>query len=275
MSGPAGGLYRFKGAPPRDVPFPKDANMTAVELLTFLPNHLTSFDVVYRFASNKATCHAMVPILYAHRNVTTPSRRHTSEYCHRTMRNIMREGGRAGWRLEEHAKRFEGELRDWDPSNLSVGAFRTRAQVLGEGEVEDNVLFAGLAQGVQNMPQGSDALDLTRMIEHCLRHPSENWMYPYHYKELLEKVGGGQPPTAANTDQEIFQRWYGKDCIKKPSSLNPMMQMEGSAVGEKPVQQLAVGTPTSEVEVGHQKQRRSARKEVPSKKKRESLEGKC
>lgn len=271
MSGPTGGIYRFKGAPPRDVPFPRDANMTAVELLTFLPNYLTSFDVAYRFASNKATCNAMVSILDTHRTLTMPSRKHAVEYCHRTMRNVIREEGHAGWGLESHLKRFKEELRDWNPTNLSVGAFRTRTQVVGEGRVDPEIPFASLGEGVIRMPQGNDALDLTRMVEYCLRHPSKGWMYPTHYQELLQEVGGRQQPTAANMDQEVFKRWNDSSSISMSSSSRPAEQ-ENTMTVLKFRHMFGTGS-TPQVEAGNQKRRQSTRGEIPSRKKRESKEG--
>ncbi|KAL1608029.1 hypothetical protein SLS60_002968 [Paraconiothyrium brasiliense] len=243
-------------APLWNLRFP-NANVTATELLTFLPGCLSSPDVIYRFASNLVTWDAILSVVNSNRILGKPW---DSEYCYRTARNAMRHAGHADWTLNKHAQYFGESLRNWNPENLSVSGFRTSFRTSGTSIPDNDIPFAQLADGVKNMPQGDDALDLTRMIQHCVQKPTEGWMYPSNYDILLEHLGGPKQLNAANMDRPIFARWQHViphvPRTRKRTEATPQPKMEAP---------VRPSTPQTE----EQATRRSGRRGRPSLKKRE------
>ena len=279
MGDTSGGYYNFVGAPPRNLPFPAGAHMTAVELLTLLPNCLTSPDVVLRFVSNRMTRDALLSILYTNR-ILEADLGNLVDYVLRSMRNAMRANGHEGWTLSEHWKKFQHLSEQCNAASLSVGGFRTLYDVCEYGKKSEDVPFTQLAEGVKKMPQGDDALDLTRMVQYCVENPEEGWRYPTHYDELLRRLDRS-PPTAANEDREIFTRW--KDIVPHVSrqrrSGENTPQPKVRAQPQKGIfgtfGQTAMQTPehSSPIDFGSQGARKSNRQARPSLKKRELLEG--
>jgi hypothetical protein len=53
-----------------------------------------------------------------------------------------------------------------------------------------NVPFESLATSVRRMPEDGEALDLTRIVQYYAENPTENWLYPRDYDELLDLLGG-------------------------------------------------------------------------------------
>jgi hypothetical protein len=68
-------------------------------------------------------------------------------------------------------------------------------------------LFKNLGNGVETMPTGFDALDLTRCVEYHQAHPEEQWYYPDHFEELVKHLGGPATVTDAHLDSGAFARW--------------------------------------------------------------------
>jgi hypothetical protein len=239
-----------------------EANFTAIELLTFLPGCLNSPDIVFRFASNGVTFDAILSIVNTNRAL---QQAWNSEYCYRTARNAMRHAGHGDWTLRKHSQYFEDRLQSWNPANLNVGGLRTSFTSSGELGTDADIPFARLADGVKHMPQGDDALDLTRMIQHCLQNSSEAWMYPSNYDVLLAHLGGPKKPSAANEDSATFARWeHVIPQIPRPRKPNERtLQLKIQAPGQS-------STPQTDAQVP----RRSGRRGRPSLKKRELEEGK-
>ncbi|KAF9730853.1 hypothetical protein PMIN01_10811 [Paraphaeosphaeria minitans] len=205
----------------RNMRFP-NANFTAIELLTFLPGCLNSPDVIYRFASNGISLDAILSIVNTNRVL---EQQWTAEYCYRTVRNAMRHDGHSGWTLKKHPQYFADSLRDWNAESLSVSGFRVSLSTYHKRKPDADIRFARLADGVRHMPAGVDALDLTRLVQHCVQNPSEEWMYPSNYNMLLAHLGGSKQPVAANMDRPIFERWeHAIPHIPRrtrPAELNP------------------------------------------------------
>ncbi|OAG06002.1 uncharacterized protein CC84DRAFT_1205641 [Paraphaeosphaeria sporulosa] len=241
----------------RNLRFP-NANVTAIELLTFLPGCLNSPDIVYRFASNGISLDAILSIVNTNRML---EQQWTAEYCYRTVRNAMRHAGHSDWTLKKHLQYFADKLRGWNATSLSVSGFRASLSISDKRKPDADVRFARLADGVKHMPDGDDALDLTRMIQHCVQNPSEEWLYPSNYDMLLAHLGGPTHPVAANMDRPIFERW--EHVIphvprrNRPSELTTQPKKRGRS-----------GTPQTDGEAP----RRSGRRGRPSLKRRELQE---
>jgi hypothetical protein len=69
-------------APPYNLPFPENAQLTAYELLAFLPNRLRSPDIVYRFMSNDASRRALWVLITSARDL---KKEWTANQCGSTM----------------------------------------------------------------------------------------------------------------------------------------------------------------------------------------------
>jgi len=199
----------FKGgfgpyAPPRDLPFPDDANLTAYELLAFLPHCLQSAHVVYRFISNGGTRSVLSVLITVARDM--PKEWHANR-CGTIMYKAMKDAGFEGWTVKVHDRWHASKKAQWNETILNVTGFRTPAQVRGIEIVEDDIPFKSLAAGVRRMPQGDDALDLTRMVQHCVLHQEEEWMYPRDYAKLCKLLGGPAQVRLEHIDRMAFKRW--------------------------------------------------------------------
>ena len=178
-------------APSRHLPFPRSGNITAVELLTFFPNCIRSADVVYRLMSNGGARGNICAIINTFRAL---EKEWSSNNCGRTLCIAMREGGFEGWTTMIHARWHTGEIkRAWDGHNVSVSGLRVPCQNGEKGEPGNGIPFCTLGRGLRKLPKGDDALDLTRMIDYCVKNEEEKWIYPRDYDELLHLLGGPNP----------------------------------------------------------------------------------
>lgn len=67
--------------------------------------------------------------------------------------------------------------------------------------------FRSLANNVRTMPEGDDAVDLTRMVQYCVQNAEDGWRYPKDYEELLDLLGAPAEVREPNTDGAVFRRW--------------------------------------------------------------------
>jgi hypothetical protein len=190
--------------PPVDLQFATGANLTAYELLAFLPNVVHCADVIYRFVSNGATRHAIWVIVNTARDFPD---QWPANCCGTYMYKAMKAAGYHGWTVTMHDNWHAARKATWDETNLDVTNFRTPSEARGESVRVGNIPFASLAVDVRQMPRGDDALDLTRMVQHCVQHPEEKWLYPRDYQSLLNHIGGPAPIRRAHLDREAFGRW--------------------------------------------------------------------
>lgn len=190
-------------APAHNLPFPAQARLTAYELLAFLPNTIQCADVVDRFASNGATRSAICAIINAARDL---EKEWNANRCGAVLTKTMNDAGWTGWTLTQHTK-YTGARHLWNETDLCVDNFRTREEILGRARSEENIPFESLAIGVRRLPQGAEALDLTRMVRYCIQHPGSGWMYPRDYARLLLHVGGPAPIQRTHLDRVLFKTW--------------------------------------------------------------------
>jgi hypothetical protein len=184
--------------------------MTAVELLTYLPQALKSWDTIDRFVSNGATNPILAHILNTNRAM--PYGQITFNSLLRLMQNAVRtrpETRYQNWTVKKHVP-----PPGWNEQEkgVEVGGFRTPSETNPRkhkkwNERPESVPFKDLARGVACMPQGLDALDLTRCVEYHLAHPEEEWCYPEQFGELVEKLGGPAEVLEEHLDSRAFERW--------------------------------------------------------------------
>ncbi|KAH7385352.1 hypothetical protein DE146DRAFT_200005 [Phaeosphaeria sp. MPI-PUGE-AT-0046c] len=190
--------------PPHSIGFPAHANITAYELVTFLPNSLRSTDVVYRFASNGATRSAIWSMVNTARDLQKEWR---IELCGLAVNKTMEDAGYDGWTMKLHDRWKNALTVIWDERQLNVDNFRTFAELHGGDRPKEATPFKNLALFVRSMLQGNDALDMTRMVQYCVDNLAEEWMYLRDFEKLLKHVGGPRAISYAHFDRSSFARW--------------------------------------------------------------------
>ncbi|KAF2659591.1 hypothetical protein K491DRAFT_689200 [Lophiostoma macrostomum CBS 122681] len=200
--------------PSEDLQFPPGANFTAVELLTFFPLSLKSHNVVYRFATNGCSRNILWTVIDHSRSFERPW--HINS-CGEMIYQAMRGSGYDKWTFKSHETWHNGEVaKAWNGDLITVPDIKVPSAHRKKEESATPIQFRALANGVKAPPQGSDALDLTRMVHYALEHPNERWLYPDQYAELLQRIGGPQEVVLDNTDKYVFERWAEK--LKKEAT---------------------------------------------------------
>jgi hypothetical protein len=131
----------------------------------------------------------------------------TADQCGTVMYKTMSKAGYEGWTLTKHDKWHAAKEASWDETKLDVNGFQAPGELRASDHYREMVPFSSLAVGVRVMPEGSDALDLTRMVRYSVQHAKEKWMYPRDYEKLLNLLGGPVPIHHGHHDRALFQRW--------------------------------------------------------------------
>jgi len=218
--------------------------MTAVEILAFLPNSIDCGDVVYRLISNGGSRKSIHAIINTHRNSQAGW---SLNWCGEAMYKTMAGAGYTDWTITKHDQWHDQQKGTWDDGKLDVGDLQTSSDVPA-----GDVAFSRLAENVRAMPEGDDALDLTRMVQYCLQHAEDNWLYPRDYEELLRSMGGPAQVGKENVDRAVLKRWENrKPPPPLPASVQPLREVEGMPdTRKKPQPPLPASMqPLQEVEV--------------------------
>lgn len=202
------------GSPSWNLCFPK-GNMTAAEIIAYLPHWLKSIDVVDRFVTNGARSATVSAIVNEFRHQPA-DRRFSSNSAQIMMSNAMRHGGYKNWTFTTHSQwQREVELSE---ANLSVKEFRPPCLTHPKSVPKRNLHNAlrnhkakpipmkDLALHVKQHPLGSDALDLTRCVQYALTHEHEIWLFPTDFERLVVHLGGPQAVTHSHYDRQVFAR---------------------------------------------------------------------
>jgi hypothetical protein len=199
----------------KNVDFPV-ANLTATEILTFLPNWLKSDSVCLRFASNELTSEALAIAMHAHR--TLPANNTLNNSICVTTHNVMR---KAGWRAEYvRSKHWEFVEENpvihvrkatFDHADISMSWCRNEAMRdparYGNTKRVQSCLIRDLAQNVHTFPTGADALDLTRVVQYAVTNPQNNWVFPENYGNIPALLGGPKKVRAKHHDAAVLARY--------------------------------------------------------------------
>lgn len=196
----------LRGAPSLNLPFPSvPANMTMVEILVFFPQWIASRDVISRLLSNGGAQRVAATIMIAHRSVMADENNVTNMILKKFYRSMRVVHGK-DWIPVDFVP-----AEDHDEDSLDVSGFRTRFQLEGTktpSNPDSLMNFRDLANGVANIPVGSDALDLTRFVQHAVDNPDQNWMFPDDWATLAQRLGT-DTVTDAHMDREVFLRYGG------------------------------------------------------------------
>lgn len=136
------------------------------------------------------------------------------------MYKTMQKAGYTDWTVKKHDLWHASQKASWDKTSVDVGNFRTVSAMPVEG-----VSFKSLAVDVRMMPDGEDALDLTRMVSYCVQNLEDRWQYPQDYEELLNFLGGPVKMQEENTDGAVFRRW--EDRKPPPPLPKPTRLLQG------------------------------------------------
>jgi hypothetical protein len=134
--------------------------------------------------------------------------------CGVTITRTMVDAGYTGWLITKHHQWHAGRQASWDETSLDMTGFRTPEEYHGQDQGDVYVPFESLATSVRRMPEDGEALDLTRMVQYCAENPTESWLYPRDYDELLDLLGGPLQVRDENFDRLAFERW---DEVKPPA----------------------------------------------------------
>jgi hypothetical protein len=229
----------FPYAAPRNLRLPQVGNITAPEMVAFLPNHLRSHDIVFRLASNGVTNQHIATMANYLLHSDKENGIDKNSLCH-IMQKAMRDYGYAfadekgnealRWtntlHKEHDVKNWYGA---WDEQNLSLaGLIPQCLYELGNKDAGDelinNVTFASLAHDIKRWPsiELGDGLDLTRCVQYAVAHSDEDLLFPRDFATLTKKLGGPLTVENKHYDHVVFGRWNKKKTPNPPATIIPV-----------------------------------------------------
>lgn len=216
------------GSPSWNLPFPI-GNLTAAEILAYLPHWLKSIDVVDRFLSNGGRSHTICAMINEFRHLPDDNvfRSNSAQVM---MSYVMRRAGFDGWQVGIHDQ-YERPDPDMKETDLNVEDFRcprethpkggskhTPREKLKANQEAPPIDFKDLALHVKKHPTGFDALDLARCVRYALTNKHELWLFPNDFQDLVIKLGGPTPITKKHLDRQVFNRREGYKFPKGPKN---------------------------------------------------------
>tara|TARA_R110002003_G_scaffold42_2_gene3064 strand:- start:442 stop:1464 length:1023 start_codon:yes stop_codon:yes gene_type:complete len=206
------------GSPSWNLPFPS-GNLTAAEILAYLPHWLKSVDVIDRFITNGGKSLTIAAMINEFRNLPgngdTVFRPNSAQIM---MSFGMRRAGFQDWRVGTHHE-FARPNPNLTETDLDVATFRTPREThpksappgqegkqLKQNDEAEPMEFKDLATHVKKHPSGSDALDLARCVQYAVAHNDEKWYFPNDFEALVNRLGGPAIITHSHLDRQIFER---------------------------------------------------------------------
>ncbi|KAH6629564.1 hypothetical protein C7974DRAFT_424586 [Boeremia exigua] len=217
------------GSPSWNLSFP-DGNLTAAEILAYLPHWLKSVDVILRLVNHGGRSVTITHFLNTYRTMPTDDYQPNSTTV--MMHYAMRRTGKSGWTISSRHK-FDVD-REYAEDSLYVGDFRpprlthpkiasykqkAKKEDLARNSEADPIPFKDLAIHVKKHPSGYDALDLTRCVKYAVKNPTEEWFFPTDFKKLVKHIGGPRPVTHSHLDRQLFARYDYLYTAHDPSRL--------------------------------------------------------
>jgi hypothetical protein len=203
---------KLSDAPSSNLDFP-DGNLTAAEIMAFLPQWTKSWDVIERFISNGGRTGTLTTMVNTFRDMAKGNVSNNSLL--RMMQGSVKRNPDPRykqWNVGKHRP-----PPGWDHTNISTLGFRpprvthpNKCHSNGKSRTnqkQSGIQFKDLANGVKSWPMGDDILDLSRCIDYHLLHPKENWLFPDDFRRLTRKLGGPSAVRPENHDGAVFDRW--------------------------------------------------------------------
>ncbi|KAJ6283368.1 hypothetical protein J3E71DRAFT_215153 [Bipolaris maydis] len=197
---------KLRDAPSPWLPFPS-GNLTMAEITAFLPQSIKSFDIIDRFISNGALAMTLASMINHYR--TMPAGPIENNTIYRMMKGQMNIRAKTNpayksWTVTTHTD--IKKPTPFNPASVSVSNFHTPDNLMSSPQSPQTIPFRDLATGVEVMPSGPDALDLTRCIQYSLDHRDEDWIYPTDFAALVQRIGGPAPVHREHADAAAIAR---------------------------------------------------------------------
>jgi hypothetical protein len=205
-------------SPSWNLPFPS-GNITAAEIIAYLPHWLKSIDVIDRLITNGGRAHSIAAMVNEFREVPRGDDGvYRPDSVRAMMQSSMKHVAHSNWTIGKHSQfvRFNPNLLEM---NLNVNGFRTPREThpgkpsIGQDPTKlksnlkaEPVAFKALSLYVKKHPTGDDALDLTRCVRYAEAHFDEPWYFPNDFEVLVKRLGGPAPITHAHLDRQVFTR---------------------------------------------------------------------
>jgi len=203
---------KLQDAPSAWLGFPA-GNLTFAEVTAFVPQSIKSVDVINRFLFNGAMTTTITDMINHYRTMDHGAINNNSVY--RMMKGPINHHAKQNpsyrnWTVAKHERL--PKPAGFDSKSVSVAGFTTpvnnnsREVQNAATQAPPTILFRDLANGIEVMPSGYDALDLTRCVEYCVEHDDEDWYYPQQFSELVNHLGGPAPVHRKHQDAACIRR---------------------------------------------------------------------
>ncbi|KAH7351380.1 hypothetical protein BKA66DRAFT_430847 [Pyrenochaeta sp. MPI-SDFR-AT-0127] len=201
-------------SPSWNLSFPA-GNLTAAEILAYLPHWLKSVDVIDRFITNGARSVTVAAMINEFRHQPADGK-FAPNSAQIMMSYAMRHAGYENWKVSTHGL-WERES-EMDEANLDVSQFRpprlTHPKIVTTRNPHDlsrnheaaPIPLKDLALHVKKHPSGNDALDLARCVQYALSNQDEIWLFPTDFERLVIHLGGPRLVTESHYDRQVFAR---------------------------------------------------------------------
>jgi hypothetical protein len=208
-------------APPRNLRLPKWGGITAVELVTFLPQSLKSSDVMFRLVQNGFTTDILSKIIDAHRK-SPKDYSPLNNSLRASWTTPMRQSGYEGWTFKAHrAGQFQPPT--WDENDITLTGMKLQCENFpGKSGVPDHVIenvdFKSLQNAVNTMPSidNGDAHILGPCVEYAVAHPDLDLQFPRDYEAIADHLGLSTKPVRPDSvDRAVAARWKAKPRVSQ------------------------------------------------------------
>jgi hypothetical protein len=213
---------------------PASGNITIVEILTFLPNSIRNSDICDRIVYNGLVAETVANIYNHHRDlprdeITVNTTLKMLQWSKRNLHSYTKNSG-TNW---TPSRAYDNDRPvTWDATKLSLEGFKLNIEYKPKNNhtKEDGVPFEQLGADVDNMPAGYDALDLTRCVEHAVKHPN-TYIFPRDFASLTEQLGGRKTVKFGHLDRAAAARWTQKsNTFRRRLKAHPITEDDGSPV---------------------------------------------
>ena len=222
-------------APSIKIGFP-NGNLTAAEIVAYLPNWLKSAPVIRRLILNGFSSCVLQFMINESRDLS-PKGDISTNTVMIMMRNAMRRAGFSKWIVQEM---YKWRPMEWVAEDLGIDEYQMPPPEIPVEFAPVDVPFKDLARLVKRHPTGADALDLTRCIRHHVNHPDEEWYFPADFESLVDFLGGPLTVRRQHTDEQALQRW---ERVRRPAAVQRPPRRNRAPRAEKRLKKRTAPSP--------------------------------
>jgi hypothetical protein len=221
--------------------FTKAGNITAAEIIVFLPQSFRSRDALNRLFQSGMKTVTMTAMVNETR--IFPKYPLLNNGLCAALLFVMRDQIHPFWTVERNV---EGLEQDFKPASndLTMSNMRLQYELFPtkrgntDGAI-DYVPFEALAIDVTHIRRDDDALDLTRCVIWALHNSGSGLMYPRDFAWITKELGGPETVRPANHDKEVFARWQEANNIRKNAMMRAKREIDRAKTRTTIAHQLA------------------------------------